>query len=384
MRVPAALSLLALLSACDDGSDPQIAALEAELAEVVAVNEEIRSRLSIAEDALAQQAEELAAITGTVDLTELSERVSALEDDVDSLAADVDAIEAAGYVTESWVLAQGYGEAADIAALEADLAANIADTNNNTAALTAHDTLLSANAVAISSNTAAISTNQTNIAANTSSLSSLSSTVSSLSSTVSTLSGTVSGLSTTVTGLSSSVTSLSGDLSDLQSDVSALDGELSSLSGDVSDIESSVSTLDADLDAIDASVADLESDTSCPSDMADAGGYCIDINENSAQSWQAQAIQCQSEGKRMCSLAEWIGACNDRSALGLSNMLDGDFEYVDEYWVMNYTNGNYYSSYVSAGNDSCGRIYYSGWACTNSSCYDTTNACDSYVSRCCL
>ena len=381
MRVPAALSLLALLSACDDGSDPQIAALEAELAEVVAVNEEIRSRLSIAEDALAQQAEELAAITGTVDLTELSERVSAL---VDSLAADVEAIEAAGYVTESWVLAQGYGEAADIAALEADLAANIADTNNNTAALTAHDTLLSANAVAISSNTAAISTNQTNIAANTSSLSSLSSTVSSLSSTVSTLSGTVSGLSTTVTGLSSSVTSLSGDLSDLQSDVSALDGELSSLSGDVSDIESSVSTLDADLDAIDASVADLESETSCPSDMADAGGFCIDVDENTSQSWQAHANQCQSEGKRMCSLAEWIGACNDRSALGLSNMLDGDFEYVDEYWVMNYTNGNYYQSYVSVGNDSCGRIYYSGWGCTNSSCYDTTNVGGSYVSRCCL
>lgn len=127
-----------------------------------------------------------------------------------------------------------------------------------------------------------------------------------------------------------------------------------------------------------------KSASACPADMADAGGYCIDIDQTAPADWQAQAAACQQKGKRMCSLAEWAAACNVRVALGLKNMLDGNFEYVDEYWVMNYyANGNYYSSYVSAGADSCARVYYSGWACSNSSCYDTTNPGGAYQSRCC-
>ncbi|MFT4626230.1 MAG: subtilisin-like proprotein convertase family protein [Myxococcota bacterium] len=121
----------------------------------------------------------------------------------------------------------------------------------------------------------------------------------------------------------------------------------------------------------------------CPDDMVWTGVFCIDREDNGPVSWQAQVDVCHEEGKRMCSMAEWIAACNDDS-LSLDEMLDGNFEYVDEYWVMNYTNGNYYSSYVSVGNDSCGRIYYSGWGCANSSCTDTTNPGDDYESRCCL
>jgi len=49
-----------------------------------------------------------------------------------------------------------------------------------------------------------------------------------------------------------------------------------------------------------------------------------------------------------------------------------------------YANGNYYSAYVSLGNDACGHVYYSGWACENTTCYDTSAAGDSYQSRCCL
>lgn len=134
--------------------------------------------------------------------------------------------------------------------------------------------------------------------------------------------------------------------------------------------------------ATTATTATHASGLSCPSDMANAGAFCIDKAENSAQSWQSHASLCVGEGKRMCSMAEWMGACTRAGTLGLSAMTD-DFEYVDEYWVMNYTNGGYYSSYVSVGDGNCGRVYYSGWACSNSSCYDTTAAGDSYPSRCC-
>ncbi|MEL6343974.1 MAG: hypothetical protein AAFV53_12645, partial [Myxococcota bacterium] len=218
-------------------------------------------------------------------------------------------------------------------------------------------------------NATAIGANQSSIATNTSGLSSLTTTVT--------------GLQTELSTLESDVTALDSQLSTLDSDVTTLGSDVTTLDSQLTTLDEAVVTLDADLDAVDASVGDLENDVGCPSDMVDAGGYCIDTDENSSQNWQAHANLCQSEGKRMCSLAEWIGACNDRSALGLNDMIDGNYEYVDEYWVMNYTNGNYYSSYVSVGNTSCSRIYYSGWGCTNSTCYDTTNAGDSYVSRCC-
>jgi hypothetical protein len=119
--------------------------------------------------------------------------------------------------------------------------------------------------------------------------------------------------------------------------------------------------------------------------MADAGDYCIDKTVNAAASWQAQAGVCQQEGKQMCSLAQWIAACNARTAIGMTvNLAGGPYEYVDEYWVMNYyADGNYYSSYVSVGGTACGRIYYSGWACSASTCYDTTNPGQAYASRCC-
>jgi hypothetical protein len=123
----------------------------------------------------------------------------------------------------------------------------------------------------------------------------------------------------------------------------------------------------------------------CPSDMVNAGGFCIDTDRNPTATWQAQANRCQSEGKRMCSLAEWIGACNARTTIGMTTYLSsGGFEYVDEYWVMFYApTGNYYSAYVSAGNTECGRVYYSGWACVDSNCYDSTQPGAPYYGRCC-
>lgn len=133
-----------------------------------------------------------------------------------------------------------------------------------------------------------------------------------------------------------------------------------------------------------ALVADIAERLRCPVDMVDAGAFCIDVDENSQKSWQAAASECVAEGKRMCSMAEWMGACTIAGSLGLNAMTD-NLEYVDEYWVMNYTNGNYYSSYVSLGGGSCGRVHYSGWGCANSTCYDTTNAgsASGYYSRCC-
>jgi len=120
----------------------------------------------------------------------------------------------------------------------------------------------------------------------------------------------------------------------------------------------------------------------CPAGMVDAGDYCIDADVNAAADWQAQANICQQEGKHMCSLAEWIGACNDRNNIGMNvDLSGGPLEYVDEYWVMYVP--SYYSAYVSVGSTSCGRITHSSFACKNSSCNDTTDPGLSNASRCC-
>lgn len=56
----------------------------------------------------------------------------------------------------------------------------------------------------------------------------------------------------------------------------------------------------------------------CPADMVDTGAFCIDKVRTAAADWQ-----------------EWIGSCKRRVALGITVPFDGNFEYVDEYGVMN-------------------------------------------------
>lgn len=133
--------------------------------------------------------------------------------------------------------------------------------------------------------------------------------------------------------------------------------------------------------ALRSAVADT---LACPSDMVDTGGFCIDRDDHLNSNWQDAAATCVSEGKRLCSMAEWSGACQNAATLGLQDMTD-NHEYVDEYWSMHYSpNGTYYSAFISVGNGNCERIYYSGWGCENSTCYDTTNPGKSgYAFRCC-
>lgn len=105
----------------------------------------------------------------------------------------------------------------------------------------------------------------------------------------------------------------------------------------------------------------------CPADMVDTGAFCIDKVRTAAADWQ-----------------EWIGSCNRRVALGITVPFDGNFEYVDEYGVMNdFPGGAYDQSYVSVGATECGRVYDSGWGCSSSTCYDSTHAGGADMSRCC-
>lgn len=371
------LTLLVLASCGDPDLEARVAALEDDLAAAQADNDALVARLEAAEAAAADNASEIEAINGAVDLTALAGTVDGLTATTEELDGRLAELEDAGLATESWVT-EGFASQAALGEVRADVATNGVDIASNTRAIdtntgdiAGHDASIRTNASGIASNTSSISTNALAISANRTSSATNASDIAALDTRLDDAEADISSLQTDLTDLDSDVSTLTGRVSDVESDLVSAQADLTALDGDVSDLSDDV--------------GDLESEVGCPTDMVDAGGYCVDKDENTARSWQAHANLCQSEGKRMCSLAEWMGACNDRSSIGASNMLDGDFEYVDEYWVMHYQiSGDYYSSYVSAGNNSCGRVYYSGWACSASSCYDSTAPGSSLVSRCCL
>jgi hypothetical protein len=71
----------------------------------------------------------------------------------------------------------------------------------------------------------------------------------------------------------------------------------------------------------------------CPEGTVDAGSYCIEIDERTAQTWFEAARACRQAGRRLCSPGEWAAACLDAQALGLKNMTGGR-EWVDNWSVV--------------------------------------------------
>jgi subtilisin-like proprotein convertase family protein len=67
----------------------------------------------------------------------------------------------------------------------------------------------------------------------------------------------------------------------------------------------------------------------CPSDMAQQSDYCIERNERSSDQWYDAANTCASIGRRLCSSAEWVGACRQNNG-ALQNMT-GNWEWTDDY-----------------------------------------------------
>lgn len=72
---------------------------------------------------------------------------------------------------------------------------------------------------------------------------------------------------------------------------------------------------------------------SCPENMSDMGGYCIDKQPIPAPAnWYAAADSCQASGKRLCSNEEWLQACDASPLNGVSAMPEGGPEWLSN-WV---------------------------------------------------
>ncbi|UCC95552.1 MAG: hypothetical protein JSW40_02080 [Candidatus Omnitrophota bacterium] len=73
-------------------------------------------------------------------------------------------------------------------------------------------------------------------------------------------------------------------------------------------------------------------ETACPAGFVDTGfGYCIQINENSATSFDGAAAYCATNfGARLCTHSEWYNGCVNSAAFGLINMTN-NWEWVDDF-----------------------------------------------------
>ncbi len=72
---------------------------------------------------------------------------------------------------------------------------------------------------------------------------------------------------------------------------------------------------------------------SCPGEMVDMGEYCIDRNQiTSGLTWYGSADYCHARGKRLCTIREWMDACDGSPINGVEDMPGRQPQWVDS-WV---------------------------------------------------
>ncbi len=72
---------------------------------------------------------------------------------------------------------------------------------------------------------------------------------------------------------------------------------------------------------------------SCPADMVDQGGFCIDRAPNQTMKhWYDAADACEQRGKRLCSNKEWLDACDSYPHNKIEQMPNEKSEWLD-IWV---------------------------------------------------
>jgi len=77
---------------------------------------------------------------------------------------------------------------------------------------------------------------------------------------------------------------------------------------------------------------DIEDSRPCPVDFVPVNsGYCIERSENPPQNWSSAAEYCSiNQNARLCTYSEWMVACNHSSELNLIDMVNGNWEWVDD------------------------------------------------------
>ena len=70
----------------------------------------------------------------------------------------------------------------------------------------------------------------------------------------------------------------------------------------------------------------------CPGDMVDQGGYCIDREPQERANWYKAADVCEQRGGGLCSSNEWLDACDAFPHNEILQMPNKKSEWLDK-WV---------------------------------------------------
>lgn len=89
--------------------------------------------------------------------------------------------------------------------------------------------------------------------------------------------------------------------------------------------------VDAAPDATVITNEDAAVPRTCPTgstELSSGSMVCIELTERGTIPWTEAKTMCEADGRRLCSDAEWVEACNN--AVGVIDMLDLGWEWVAE------------------------------------------------------
>jgi hypothetical protein len=127
------------------------------------------------------------------------------------------------------------------------------------------------------------------------------------------------------------VDAVSAEIISLQGRVAALESGVTSVTADLAGLDALVAALEESLTAVETDIDAVESELACPTGSVAVNGGCIEENERLAAAtgcsqFLVAAQECATDGMRLCSTGEWLGACYAAPA-GLNDM-SGNYEII--------------------------------------------------------
>jgi len=266
LRAGLPMVALGLLVGCGE-TDEEIASLKSQLSALQGQMEENQNAQTELITALQN---EIDAINGAVDLTELADTVGQHSVQIEVLETDLNVVRddylvassLDGYATETWVSDQAYGLAVDVSANAASVVVNTATIDGHTSAIatnlatgTANSTAIAVNIGDIASNASAITVNSGGIASNSSELATQSGDIATNTGNIATNTG---NIATNTSDIGTNTT----DISSISSDVSSNDAAIATNTGNITTNLAAISSNTTDIGSNATDIADNTADIS--------------------------------------------------------------------------------------------------------------------------
>ncbi|MEE2751385.1 MAG: hypothetical protein VX519_08135, partial [Myxococcota bacterium] len=285
------LALTAFTMGCrtEDGSNSDLEARIAALEDALSAQEIETSSQAEALDALTTHAndnttgldnlaEEVDALSGGVDLTDI-------QDQVDTNTAQLAALDPEDLATEDWVTSQGFVTDNDITNLENTVATNTSSIATNSSAISSTTVLVAGNTGSIAQNSIAIAANSNSVAANSNAITTNTTSLTSLTSTLAT---NTSAIATNTADIASNSATTATHTTDIAANATAIATNTASGATNASGVATNAAAIAANATNATTNAADIATNsgdiatnaTSASANAADIATNATDITNN--------------------------------------------------------------------------------------------------------